>query len=254
MIRPFPTGPAARRPGLTPARAPARGRSAPARAATGAPRGLTSLPRTRLLAGEAILQDPLPAHDVSALVARAVAGDRGAARTLTERILLPVLDVAVTRMLLGPRGLRFEKNDVVQEVFHHLYEDGWRRLRLYDPARGSLTNFVWAVADGWLHDHSRRHPPPEPTEDPEKDLPPDSGPEGKAALGEILDRIGRDLTTEELAVFQWVHFEGVSHAVVAARLGLDLEAAHKRVQRTDAKIRAIASGAEEQKARKRGPS
>lgn len=184
---------------------------------------------------------PVPPAEMGALLASVFAGDRGAARDLTERILLPVLDAAVSRLLLGPRRERFEKTDVIQEVFQHLYQDNWRWLRSYDATKGSLANYLWAVAKGWLRDHARRLPPPRPIEDMESEVSPDSGPERKAVLGQMIDRVHDELSTEEVALFQWVYLAGDSRAVVAERLEITQEAAHKRVQRLESKIRGIVS-------------
>jgi RNA polymerase sigma factor (sigma-70 family) len=179
---------------------------------------------------------------MGALLASVFAGDRGAARDLTARILLPILDTAVSRTLLGSRGQRFEKTDVIQEVFHHLYHDDWRRLRSYDAEKGSFSSYIWAITRSWLRDHERRLPPPQPIESMEAEVSPDSGPEQRAALAELIGRLKDALTDDELALFQWIYLEGASHAVVAERLAVGVEAVHKRVQRQEAKIRALVSG------------
>lgn len=199
------------------------------------------------------LEGALPAGEAHDLLAKVLAGDRKAARVFTESILLPVLDVAVARMLHTRKDGRFEKDDVVQEIWGHFHEDDWRRLRSFDPARGSLVNYIWAIARAWVRDHSRRMPPPEPAEDPEKDLPPDSGPESKVELAEILDRIQEALTDEEMALFQGVYFEHVKSEELARRLGIKLEAFHKRVQRMEAKVRAVLSFDPENPDKRGGP-
>lgn len=186
--------------------------------------------------------DPLTPEEIGSVLAEALDGDRSAERVLTESVLLPVLDAAVTRMLLGAWGARFEKTDVIQEIFQHLYQDGWRRLRSYDAAQGSLASYLWGVASGWIRDHARRRPPPEPIEDMESQRSPESGPEGKAALGELIERLEQALSLEELALFQWIYLEGISHATAAGRLGATVEAVHKRAQRMETKVRAVVSG------------
>ncbi len=108
-------------------------------------------------------------------------------------------------------------------------------------SKGSLANYLWAIARGWLRDHARRLPPPLPIEDLENERSPDSGPERSAALGELMDRARKELVAEDVALFQWVYLAGVSRAVAAERLEIALEAVHKRVQRLEAKIRAIVS-------------
>ncbi|MFO0589060.1 MAG: sigma-70 family RNA polymerase sigma factor [Polyangiaceae bacterium] len=190
-----------------------------------------------------MLSSSLPApEEASALLARTLAADARAARRLTEHVLLPVLDAAISRRLAVRRTHGFEKHDVIQEVFHHLYENDWARLRGFDPDRGSVASYVWAIAEKWLRDHSRRLPPPRAVDDFEGELSPDSGPERRAALGQLIDRIQDSLSDEEIALFQWVYLEGASHGDITARLDIKVEAVHKRVQRLEAKIRAIVSG------------
>lgn len=152
-----------------------------------------------------------------------------------------MLDAAVSRRLAVRRTHGFEKHDVIQEVFRHLYEDDWARLRGFDPERGSVASYVWAIAEKWLRDHSRRLPPPRAVDDFEGEISPDSGPERRAALGQLIDRIQTSLDDQEMALFQWVYLEGAPHGEVAARLDLKVEAVHKRVQRLEAKIRALVS-------------
>lgn len=185
---------------------------------------------------------PPSSAEISALLASVFTGDRRAARDLTERILLPILDTAASRTLLGARGQRFEKTDVIQEVFQHLYQDDWRRLRSYEADKGSFASYIWAITRNWLRDHERRLPPPQPIESMEAEVSPDSGPEQRAALAELIGRLKKELTDEELALFQWIYLEGASHALVAERLDVGVEAVHKRVQRQEAKIRALVSG------------
>lgn len=184
----------------------------------------------------------MSAAQVNAMVAASLTGDRKAARELTERILLPVIDASVSRRLLKTDEPRFDKKDAIQAVFEHLYKDDWKALRSFDPNKGSLPNYVWAIADKWIRDHVRSLPPPRPVEDMDRDASPDSGPERRAELAELLDRLQRELTAEELALFQWLYVEEISHTDAAGRLGIAVEATHKRAQRLEAKVRAIVSG------------
>jgi len=142
---------------------------------------------------------------VVALLRRALAGDRAAENRLAQRILMPAIDAAVSRYLFGETRRRFEKEDVAQEVLAHLYENRWEKLRGFDPAKGPLIAYVWAIVRHWIRDHSRRRPPPVPVEDPEAALLPDSGPENKAKLAQIMDRLMASLDEEQIVLFQWVH-------------------------------------------------
>jgi RNA polymerase sigma factor (sigma-70 family) len=186
----------------------------------------------------AIEQVPDP---VNAVFHRAMAGDRAASNRLAKGILMPAIDAAVSRYLFGTGRQRFEKEDVAQEVLAHLYENQWAKLRNFDATRGTLISFVWVVVRNWIRDHSRNAPPPEPVENPEEGIPPDSGPEGKAQLAQIVERLMASLDEEQLLLFQWVHFQGLEREEIAARLDVSMDAAYKRIQRMEAHVKAALS-------------
>ncbi len=107
-----------------------------------------------------LTMDAPPPDEVHALLKRVLAGDRRAAHDFTEHNLLPLLEVAVTRMLSRRHDARFEREDVIQGVFEHFHEKDWERLRKFDPARGALANFVWKVAENWSAITRRARPAP----------------------------------------------------------------------------------------------
>jgi hypothetical protein len=87
------------------------------------------------------------------LLARALAGEAPALRALVDR-LLPSVQARVGRALLRRHGqargrnLRAETEDLSQEVFAALFEQGGRVLRSWQPERGlSLKGFVGLVAE-----------------------------------------------------------------------------------------------------------
>lgn len=151
---------------------------------------------------------------------------------------MPAIDAAVSRYLFGSGRQRFDKEDVAQEVLAHLYENQWAKLRHFDATRGSLVAYVWVVVRNWIRDHSRNAPPPEPVENPEEGIPPDSGPEGKAQLAQIVDRLMASFDEEQLLLFQWVHFQGIEREEIASRLQISMDAAYKRIQRMEAHVKA----------------
>ena len=184
-------------------------------------------------------QDP-----VNAVFQRAMAGDRAASNRLTQAVLMPAIDAAVSRYLFGAGRQRFDKEDVAQEVLAHLYENQWEKLRHFDSNRGSLTTYVWGVVRNWIRDHSRREMPPVPVENPEEGIQPDSGPEGKAQLAQIMEKLMASLDEEQVLLFQWVHFQGLEREEIAARLEISMEAAYKRIQRMEAHVKAALSAPE----------
>lgn len=89
-------------------------------------------------------------HHERALVRRAAAGERDAARAIVVR-LAPVVQRGVTRVLLRRRARRTptrqELEDLVQDVFVSLFAQGGRELLRWDPRRGlKLESFVGLVA------------------------------------------------------------------------------------------------------------
>lgn len=175
------------------------------------------------------------------LVQGTLAGDPRATRELLRTVLIPVAEAAVCREALRVRRARLDVEDALQEVLHHLCEDGWARLRGFDPERGSLAGYVSRIARNYTIDLLRRRPPPEPVEDVELDATPDSGPEGKVALGEQLDRLAATFGDEDLLLIRWLWFEGLDRADIAARLGVSVQALYKRAQRLEAKVRDVLS-------------
>ena len=154
---------------------------------------------------------------------------------------MPAIDAAVSRHLFGAGRRRFEKEDVAQEVLAHLYENQWEKLRNFDATRGSLIAYVRVVVRNWIRDNSRRMPPPEPVEDPEEGIQPDSGPEGKVQLAEIVTRLMASLDEEQVLLFQWVHFQNLEREEIASRLQISMEATYKRIQRMEAHVKAALS-------------
>lgn len=186
--------------------------------------------------------NPLPSlTDTPALVRATLAGDQRAATLLIRRLLLPILDAAISKYLFGNAKRHFDKEDTIQEVFLHLYDNNWARLRPYDPQKGPLANYVRTVAKNWIHDHGRRLPPPDPVDDPDKNLAPDSSPESKAQKTQAMERVMTALDEDELLLFRWVHLEDLDVNDISARLEISKEATRKRIQRIDTKVKSALS-------------
>jgi RNA polymerase sigma factor (sigma-70 family) len=84
-------------------------------------------------------------------IERAHMGDRDATRVLAMR-LLPVIQAAVARRLYPLARARgrdpmAERDDLVSGVWVKLFENDWRVLRNFDPARGTLEGYVTTIAD-----------------------------------------------------------------------------------------------------------
>lgn len=86
------------------------------------------------------------------LIAQTLARRPEAARKLVDE-LYPVIQARVARVLqragrASGRNARQEVDDMTQDVFAFLFDDGGKPLRAWEPARGlSLPNFVGLIAE-----------------------------------------------------------------------------------------------------------
>lgn len=184
---------------------------------------------------------PSPLH---ALLSQTFAGDASAARALAETLLLPTIEAAVSKYLFGRARQFFEKDDLVQEVFEHLCKNQWQKLRLYDPSRGTLENFLFEVSRSFVRDNSRRRPPPDPSDDLTEHSAPSGDPEDALQVSRAMERVLAALDDDELLLFRWVYLEGLGRPELASRTQLSLEAIYKRVQRMEAKVKVALSNSE----------
>ena len=151
-------------------------------------------------------------------VYRALAGEEAALTKLVD-VLTPVVQARVARVLLHRRGfaapgrdVRQEVEDLVQEIFLLLFDDGGKVLRGWEPQRGlSLMNFAGQVAERRtisILRSGRRSPwkeDPTLTEELDREDPRGDS-ERKAASREELRLLVRRLT-EELSPLGWHLFD-----------------------------------------------
>lgn len=179
--------------------------------------------------------NPGEAHAI--LVRRALDGDRGAVDELVRRVLCPLLEARIARLLAQRRGNRQELADRVQQVLLRLFDNDAAALRRWDPSRGSLSAYVGVIADHALISEARRPAQPEPTEAPDDARSPDSGPESKMAFRKLMDALLDELGEEDFTLFRLVFLEGLSPEEVAALLELKRDAVYKRIQRLRPRLR-----------------
>jgi RNA polymerase sigma-70 factor (ECF subfamily) len=134
------------------------------------------------------------------LLARVLLGDNGAARQLA-RDLSPVIRSAVYRVARGrPRELR---EDLIQEVWAHLWSENCRVLQLWDR-RGPLVHYVTIVAGNRTRDLLEKRTlatvpmdglpdPPDPDDDPERTFEVQQLTECLARAKQRLSQTHRDL-------------------------------------------------------------
>src|SRR5689334_11040943 len=94
-----------------------------------------------------VMSEPWPE-----LIRQTLGGERAAASRLLGS-LYPVVQSRVARVLWrtrrsADRSVQQEVEDLTQDVFRHLFDEGGRALQSWDPARGlSLPNFVGLLAE-----------------------------------------------------------------------------------------------------------
>jgi RNA polymerase sigma-70 factor (ECF subfamily) len=175
------------------------------------------------------------------LVSRALAGDVEAQSRLVEA-LAPEIHWGVAKMLrrwrTGPaagRHLRQEVEDMVQEVFLELFEDGGKTLRRWDPKRLPLEAFVGYVARIRTAEvlRSRRSPWREEP-NPAEDLPVESlrrTPEQQTLSHDELRKVHLCLTAgftpEDAHLFELFFLRQASPQEAAETAGRSVAAVYK---------------------------
>lgn len=184
-----------------------------------------------------------PAGEAVALLHGALSGDPRAIRDLVSDVLIPAIHGAVCQEALRAPRLRTLVNDVVQDVLSRLYEDDWARLRRFDPERATLSAYVWQIARNFAIDVLRRPRLPECEGEADADTHAlsDSGPESDARLREQIERLDAALDPEELMLMRSLWFEGAPRRVLAAQMGISMDALNKRIERLEKRIRDIIS-------------
>lgn len=146
------------------------------------------------------------------VLAGVAAGERRALTLLYDTYGPALFAFGVRR--LGDRELAEE---LVQQVVVNI----WRRADRYDPARGSVRTWVFAIARNVAVDLHRRRRPEGPTGDLEETV--------DVAASEELDRLLRAeavrsalerLSPDHRRVLELAYFRGLDQATTAARLGL----------------------------------
>ncbi len=177
-----------------------------------------------------------------ALVAGLLAGEYDAPRAFLERHG-PAIYAMVTREFGCDQAVA---RDLLQELYLHLYEDDWRRLRLWS-GRGSLAGYLRTIARRLLLARLEREnrPPPENDapghEDARDESPATPGTEpaaeiDRAALAACVRRAMDRLQPRERRLIHRLHWEEQSYREIAeaegmtvSNVGVALHRAQKRL-------------------------
>lgn len=171
--------------------------------------------------------------------------------------LTPVVQARVARGLLrrggGARGrdVRQEVEDMTQEVFLSLFDDGGRALRAWAPARGlSLANFVGLVAERQVASILRSGRRSPWTEDPtDGDVLDASAGRARDHEGEVVsrdllaavvERVRAELSPKGLVMFERLVVDDASIETVCAEMEMQPDAVYAWRSRLAKLVRRIA--------------
>jgi RNA polymerase sigma-70 factor (ECF subfamily) len=170
-------------------------------------------------------RSPRPAADLADRLAdaadarRLADGDEQALRELYRRYGAIVHGLCLRQ--LGDRGLAEE---CTQDVFATL----WRRAGDFDPDRGRLSTWLFAIARNRIIDAARRRairPGPGASADAPEIATTAPGPEIQVERVEAAERVARamaSLPEAQLEVVQLAYFQGLSQTEIAERTGVAL--------------------------------
>ena len=175
--------------------------------------------------------------DDAELLARYAAGDRAAARILTQR-LTPM----VYRQALGMLGDRSEAEDVAQEAMLRL----WRIAPQWDAGRAKVSTWLFRVAANLATDQLRRRKRVSPGLDnvPEQEDPAPSAETQLhlAARQDALQRALQDLPERQRMAVILRHMEGLANPEIAKQLEVSVEAVESLLARGKRALKQVLAG------------
>ena len=173
---------------------------------------------------------------VAAWLAAVAAGDRDA---------LAVLYGQTSGRLMAVLLRLLRRRELAEEVLHDVYIRVWDRARLYDPAKGSATGWLVAVARNTALDHFRRHRREVVgIEDVELAVEEPAGPNLAVASAErrALQACLEQLEPEPRRCILLAYQGGLTYEEVAARLGRPLGTVKSWVRRSLSRLRLCLEG------------
>ena len=127
--------------------------------------------------------------------------------------------------------------EVVQEVMIAV----WRRAETFNPAKASVSTWIFTIARNKRYDHFRRAQRPMPDPNDPAFVPPDVMPQDEnidaARLQESVRSAVAALPTEQAELVRLSFFEGKAHRAIADELELPLGTVKSRVRLALSKLR-----------------
>lgn len=173
-------------------------------------------------------------HERFAQLAHAVAHDRDR-QAFTELFdfFAPRINAYLRRLGMQPG----EAEDLAQEVMVVL----WNKAHLFDPAKSSLSTWLFRVARNRRIDLARRVKtgqldPDEPMLHPEPVEPPDKTMDGETRDARVREAMA-DLPAEQVELVRMAFFLGLSHSQIAEETGLPLGTVKSRIRLAFGRLR-----------------
>ena len=161
--------------------------------------------------------------DDAEAIAAVAAGDQNALRHLYDRY--GRLAHSVAYRISGDRATAEE---CTQDTFVTL----WRRAERFDPTRGQVSTWLFAIARNLALSAVRRQRTTVEL-DPARQVETTAGPDELVASADAAAQLAdamANLPAPQLAVLQLAYFEGLSQSEIAARLGVPLGTVKGRVR------------------------
>ncbi len=204
------------------------------------PPGLARAGRGRLTArmidegGQRSATDPAEHERVRDLALVAGARDREAFRRLFEHYA-PRVKAYLRRLGADDEGAE----DLTQEVFVTI----WRRAGQFDPAKASVSTWVFTIARNKRIDALRRdRPAGGELDELEDEVDPGPRSDAIAELNQMSARVMRAVETlpeEQKRLLKIFYFDEKPHSTIAAELGLPLGTVKSRLRLALAKLRTM---------------
>jgi RNA polymerase sigma factor (sigma-70 family) len=175
------------------------------------------------------------------LVSKVILRDRAACQEFVQRVC-PVIHAAAARVFAQQpdrtRSMIGSVEDAVQQVFIHVWENDFARLRKYDATRGPLVGWMWTVAKNEISRSVRgaaSQPHSEFSDDQTAEvpssLPTPQDVEGRDALKRLWQELEQELDETDQALLQMRLLDEQPTAVVCAALRITPDALYQRVRR-----------------------
>jgi RNA polymerase sigma-70 factor (ECF subfamily) len=171
------------------------------------------------------------ADDASAMTAVS-AGDHEALDHLYQRY--GRLTYAIAHRISGDRTIAEE---CTQDAFLTI----WRRASTFDPARGGLSTWLFAIVRNLTLSAVRRRRPLLEL-DQSTEVSPEQPPDELVAAAEAATRLAEAMAAlpePQAAVLQLAYFDGLSQREIATRLGLPIGTVKGRVRLALERMRAL---------------